>query len=94
MLHVKRFVIRLWVHEAEDGLVPEAVVEANTAIEAAALALRDFEAMGRPTSPNGYLQCEPNASTPLRVKDVLAWRATAVGADLLSRRRPTVVIGC
>jgi hypothetical protein len=93
MSGVRRFFIRLWVHEAEDGFVPEATVVAATALEAAALALRDFESMGRLLTPDGYLECEPRGDAPLRVKDVMAWRETEVGAAFL-RRPDTASVEC
>ena len=86
MLSVRRYLIRLWVHEAEDGFLPETTVMADSAVEAAALALRDFEAMGRFVTQESYLECEPRSDTPLRVKDVVAWRTTAAGAACLRRQ--------
>jgi len=85
MWGLRRYLIRLWVHEAEDGFLPEATVMAHSDLEAAALALREFEAMGRFVTQEGYLECEPRGDTPLRVKDVITWQTTAAGAACLRR---------
>ena len=67
------FLFRLWAHEAEDGLLPEVVVTADTRMQAAALALRHFVSRGRPIGLRSYLECEPAAGKGLRVIDVLTW---------------------
>ena len=76
---MSEFVCRLWVHWAEDGLLPEVTVQADTQIEAAALALDQFIAMNRALDRDAYLQCEPCGSESLRVRDVLDWLRTPQG---------------
>jgi hypothetical protein len=90
---VKRYLIRLWVHECEDGLLPETIVEADTPLEAAAVALGQFEAMGRLVTPDGYLECEPRCETHLRVRHVMSWRESPIGAAVL-RRHERAPIQC
>lgn len=67
------FLVRLWVHDAEDGLLPEVAVTAETKFHAAALALRHFVSCARPLGLDSYLQCEPCDGEGLRVCDVLDW---------------------
>jgi hypothetical protein len=76
---MSQFVVRLWVHDAEDGLVPEIAVQADTQMQAAALALNHFIAINRSVAPDSYLQCEPCESRYLRVRDVTEWLETAEG---------------
>ena len=76
---MSEFVCRLWVHWAEDGLLPELTVQADTQIEAAALALDHFIALNRALDGDAYLQCEPCGSEWLRVRDVLDWLRTPEG---------------
>src|SRR5687767_8536103 len=76
---MSEFVCRLWVHWAEDGLLPEVTVQADTQIEAAALALDHFIALNRALDGDAYLQCEPCGSAWLRVRDVLDWLRTPEG---------------
>ena len=76
---MSHFVVRLWVHFAEDGLLPEITVQADTQMHAAALALDHFIAIHRSVAPDSYLQCEPCDSRYLRVRDVVEWLQTAEG---------------
>ena len=62
------FLFRLWVHEAEDGLVPEVVVAADTKMQAAATALEHFVSIGRPIYASSYLECDGGG---FRVQQVL-----------------------
>jgi hypothetical protein len=93
MCGVRSYLIRLWVHEAEDGFLPEATVTAASAEEAAALALREFQAMGRCVTQEGYLECEPRGDKSLRVRDVIAWQTTDAGVACL-RRHATASMEC
>jgi hypothetical protein len=81
------YLFRLWVHEAEDGLLPEVSITAESKMEAAALALRHFIDLGRPFRPHSYLQCEPHDGEGLRVADVLPHLSEA---DSLSGRHQPV----
>jgi hypothetical protein len=90
---VAEFLIRLWTHEAEDGLLPEVNVTADSRIEAAALALQHFVSIGRPMTLNSYLECEPRGDEALRAADVLRW-LNATGGDLFyvqGNRDPVLV---
>jgi hypothetical protein len=80
------FVFRLWVHWAEDGLLPEITVQADTPMQAAALALGHFIAMNRPLDEKSYLHCEPAGNQCLRVQDVLDWLQTAEGRSFSKGR--------
>lgn len=75
------FLIRLWTHDAADGLLPEVTVAADTRIEAAAMALQHFVTIGRPMSLDSYLECEPCDGEGLRAAEVLRW-LNASGTDL------------
>lgn len=48
-------------------------MQADTQIEAAALALDHFIALNRVLDGGAYLQCEPCGTAWLRVRDVLDW---------------------
>ena len=76
---MSQFVVRLWVHDAEDGLLPEIAVQAETQMHAAALALHHFIAIDRSLAPDSYLECEPCDSQYLRVHDVMEWLKTSAG---------------
>jgi hypothetical protein len=78
---VADYLIRLWTHDAEDGLVPEITVVADTRLEAAAMALQHFVSIGRPISLDSYLECEPQDGEGLRAAEVLRW-LNASGGDL------------
>jgi hypothetical protein len=84
---VPEFLFRLWVHYAEDSLVPEVVVRANTKMEAAAIALHHFLVMERPLDSYSYLQCEPDDGQYLRVGHVLDWLTTPEGRAFALRHR-------
>lgn len=73
------FLFRLWAHEAEDGLLAEIIITAPEKMPAAALALQHFVWMGRPMSPDSYLESEPDDGRYLRVRDVLTWVQSAEG---------------
>jgi hypothetical protein len=83
---VSEFVFRLWVHGAEDGLLPEIIVQADTQMQAAALALQHFIGMNRALDANSYLQCEPLGSQCLRVQHVLDWLHTTEGRGFSKAR--------
>ena len=70
---------RLWVHEAEDGLLPEVTIRASNRMQAAALALQHFLWIDRPMRLRSYLQCEPPDDSYLRIGDVLNWLRSAEG---------------
>ena len=70
---MRSYVLRLWVHEAEDGLLSEVVIRANTRMEAAAEALHYFICLSRPVTLDAYLECDPNDGEYLRVRHVLEW---------------------
>lgn len=77
------YLFRLWVHEAEDGFLPETVVTAESKMPAAALALRNFAAMGRPLTLDAYLESHPRDDQRLRVRQVVEWLATPAGQSFL-----------
>jgi hypothetical protein len=76
---VPQYLVRLWVHDADDGLLPEITIRANRRLEAAALALQHFVWSNRPIRLHSYLECEPHDGTWLRVADVLNWLQSAEG---------------
>jgi hypothetical protein len=83
---MSEFVFRLWVHWAEDGVLPELTVHADTQIEGAALALDHFIAMNCALDRDAYLQCEPCGGECLRVRDVVDWLRTPQGRTFRMRR--------
>ncbi|HUE89753.1 MAG TPA: hypothetical protein VMO26_27060 [Vicinamibacterales bacterium] len=68
---MRAFVFRLWVHDVEDGLVPEVAVRAETRMQAAAIALQHFISIARPFSADSYLECDPHEGEYLRVRHVI-----------------------
>jgi hypothetical protein len=70
---VANYLFRLWVHDAEDGRLPEVEVSGETRLQAAARALHHFVSIGRPIGYDSYMQCEPSDGEGLRVSDVLRW---------------------
>jgi hypothetical protein len=78
------------VHCADDGLLPEITVDANTQIEAAALALHYFIAMNRALDGHSYLESEPCGSQCLRVQHVLDWLQTPEGRHFSAGRGITI----
>ena len=76
---MSEFVFRLWAHWAEDGILPEITVHADTQIQAAAVALHYFIGINRPLDEESYLQCEMRGSQGLTVQHVLDWLRTPDG---------------
>lgn len=73
------YLFRLWVSEAEDGLLPEITIRADNRMQAAALAVQHFLWIDRPMRLRSYLQCEPHDERDLRIGDVLNWLRSAEG---------------
>ena len=84
---MRSFVFRLWAHDAEDGLVPEVAVRAETRMQAAVMALQHFISLSRPFTADSYLECEPHDGEYLRVRHVVEWLQThGNGGDTASHR--------
>jgi hypothetical protein len=83
---VPRYLFRLWVHDAGDGLLPEITIRAEAKMPAAALALHHFVSLGRPISSDSYLESEPRDGMCLRVHDVLAWLQSPEGQTFAGGR--------
>lgn len=73
------YLVRLWVHEEESGLLPDVTIRAEQQIHAAAVALHHFISIGAPIRRDAYLECEPRESLYLRVADVIDWLNSAEG---------------
>ena len=79
---MSEYLVRLWVHEAEDGLLPNVTICADKQIHAAAVALHHFISLGAPIRPHSYLECEPGDGLCLRVCDVIDWLRSPEGHAL------------
>jgi hypothetical protein len=76
---VSEYLVRLWVHEAQDGLVQDITIRADKQIHAAAVALHHFISIGVPIRQDAYLECEPREGLCLRVCDVIDWLQSPEG---------------